>query len=232
MVRPQTWQEAWEADISACLAQGLTVLDVEVLWIPQGGQLDTSHDLIIDVGNRLGAENLLVVSDEANPDRLNHALRHISQRCASSGMRPCLEFLRITQVTSLSQARELLDACQQHNFGILIDTLHLQRCGEFAQFLQNSEPLDPSQFPYMQLCDGYLECAADQTALLEDALDLRSPPGQGQLPLRPLMQRLPTQLPLSLEIRSKTLRDQYPDPLARAQTVLEQTHNFLESLDE
>ncbi len=223
MVRPDAWDVAWEDQIQAQIEQGIGILDVEVLWIPPGGQLDAGHELIIDVGNRLQADHLLVVSDEPDADKLAGALTAISQRCHVSGMRPCLEFLRITQVTSLQQARELLEACQEHNFGILIDTLHLQRCNGFTTFTS----FDRRLYPYVQLCDGNLVCGDEPQRLLEDALDLRSAPGQGELPLRQFMQLLPADLPLSLEVRSAALREQYPEPLARAQALLQQTQSFL-----
>ena len=228
MVRPDQWDVRWESQLLDLKAAGLGYLDVEVLWIPAGGELDSGHDLIVDVGNRLGADFLLVVSDEARADYLAPALQHISQRCWDSGMRPCLEFLRITQVQSLAQARELLVACEAYDFGILIDTLHLQRSGEFAL----PDGLDLQLHPYVQLCDGNQACATDQAALLEDALDLRSIPGQGELPLKDFLQRLPEQLPLSLEVRSKALRDGFSDPLQRAQALFNQTQLYLGATDE
>jgi len=224
MVRPDAWPAEREAELRDLLAEsGVGVLDVEVLWIPAGGELDEGQRLIVDVGNRLGADNLLVVSDEADPERLAPALQEISDRAAASGMRPCLEFLRITRVQSLAQARELLDACRGHNFGILLDTLHLARSGELA----NPGDLDPTLHPYIQLCDGRRQCAEDPQSLLQDAVDGRSAPGEGELELRALLARLPDDLPLSLEVRSRPYRERYPDPGERAAAVLDQTRTFL-----
>ena len=120
MVRPDTWRLESEARLLDLKQEhSLGFLDVEVLWIPAGGKVDDSHKFIVDVGGRLGADNLLVVSDEADASRLAPALEKISQWCAPYQLRPVLEFLRITAVTSLAQARELLNASSEHNFGIL-----------------------------------------------------------------------------------------------------------------
>jgi len=225
MVRPDSWLVDSEAELLDTLAEGgLGVLDVEVLWIPAGGELDEGQRLIVDVGNRLGADNLLVVSDEADPERLAPALREISERAAASGMRPCLEFLRITRVQSLAQARELLDACRGHDFGILLDTLHLARSGELA----DPGELDPSEHPYIQLCDGHRHCADDLHSLLQDAIDGRSAPGEGELDLRGFLARLPDAVPLSLEVRSRHYREHFPDPGERAAAVLAKTRAFLD----
>lgn len=227
MVRPDDWVQADEAHLLALKEQGLGYLDVEVLWIPKGGQLDAGHEQIVAVGRRLGADNLLVVSDEADADLLAPALTQISQWCDGSALQPCLEFLRITQVGSLAQARELLAACQGHQFAILIDALHLARSNEWAALAQ----LDTDQHPYIQLCDGQLLCADDQQSLLTDALDGRSAAGEGQLDLAGLLAALPEQTPLSLEVRSAQYRNAYPDPVTRAEAVLVQTTEFLATLN-
>ena len=203
---------------------GLGYLDVEVLWIPTGGELDDSHKLIVDVGGRLGADHVLVVSDEPDPELLAPALTKISAWCANYPIKPVLEFLRITAVQSLAQALELLAAARQHEFGILLDSLHLARSGELFTLGE----LDADLHPYIQLCDGNRECADDRPSLLTDALDLRCAPGEGELPLHKLLQALPGDVPLSLEVRSSVYREKYPEPVERARALLRQTRKFLQ----
>ncbi len=224
MVRPEVWDLAWESELLDIKAQhGLGFLDVEVLWIPKGGVLGSAHQFLVDVGGRLGAEHILVVSDECDPDLLAPALDNISQWCAGYSMRPMLEFLRITAVTSLRQTKELLAASQAHNFGILLDSLHLMRSSE----LDELPVLDAEMHPYIQLCDGVRTTSQTAKALLSDAVDGRSAPGEGELPLEHLLRALPKATPLSLEVRSKRYREQYIEPLARAKAVLEQTQIYL-----
>ncbi len=222
MIRPDEWQVAWEDELLVHKTEGLGYLDVEVLWIPEGGLLEAGHKMIVDVGKRLGADNLLVVSDEADPELLGPALSTISDWCDGE-LAPSLEFLRITSVQSLAQARELLEQCGNHSFGILIDTLHLARSGELSSGLT----LDPAQHPYIQLCDGQLACEEDFDSLLQDALDGRMAPGESELDLGIVLDELPQDVPLSLEVRSAWYRDHYPDPAERARKIYEETTKFL-----
>jgi sugar phosphate isomerase/epimerase len=170
----------------------------------------------------LGADHVLVVSDEADPAVLAPALERISDWCDGQ-IKPVLEFLRITAVGSLSQVQELLQAGGAHDFGILIDSLHLARSDEYDRLAE----LDRAMFPYIQLCDGRNECADDYDSLLADALDGRLAPGEGELPLQRLLEALPADLPLSLEVRSRHYRDAFSDPVARAKAVWHQTTEFL-----
>ena len=75
-----------------------------------------------------------------------------------------------------------------------------------------------------------------QTEHLSAALDLKARawgqgpgycPGEGGLPLGPLLGRLAPDLPLSVELRSKSVRDDYPDAVARARAILKSTQDFL-----
>ncbi len=228
MVRPDQWQPQDEPKLLEVREQGLGFLDVEVLWIPRGGELNRAHQSIVEVGHRLGADNLLVVSDEALPEQLAPALTRISEWCSGSDLQPCLEFLKITQVKSLAQTQELLQVCVDHNFAILIDALHLARSGEWDKL----PDINGSQHPYLQLCDGKRDCADDYESLLADALDGRSAPGEGELDLGTLLAAFPKDLPLSLEIRSARYRTAFADPVARADTILRQTRSFLQTLGE
>ena len=51
-------------------------------------------------------------------------------------------------------------------------------------------------------------------------------PGDGALPLRELIDAVPD-VPLSLELRSASVREAYPDPLERSVAVLAATRRLL-----
>ncbi len=224
-IEPEGWTSSRTLKLRSRLSSlGVQVLDVEVIWIPQGGLLDDSHRLIVDVGAQLGASNVLVVSREPDVDRNAAALHQLCEWAEPAGMRVALEFLKIAQVSAFSTAHAIVQRCDHPAAAILIDPLHLQRAGEGYKPLA---AVDPHLFPYAQFCDGNLDCEPIFEAYLEDALDLRSPAGHGQLPLREILSCLPKNCPLSLEVRSKKLRDEYPDPADRAAAVLQQTRAYL-----
>ena len=82
---------------------------------------------------------------------------------------------------------------------------------------------------FAQFCDAPAELPGERTfqSLLSEAVDGRLNPGRGGLPLRELLEILGPDLPLSLELRSKALRDQFPDAAARARNVFDDTMAFL-----
>jgi sugar phosphate isomerase/epimerase len=224
-IDPETWSAARTSALRSQISTlGIKVLDVEVIWIPQGGRLDDSHRCIVDVGAELDARNVLVVSREPDVGRNAAALHQLCEWAQPAGMRVALEFLKIAQVSSFSTTHAIVQQCNHPAAAILIDPLHLQRAGDGVAALA---AVDPHLFPYAQFCDGNLNCEDSFDAYLEDALDLRSTAGNGELPLRELLRCLPPNCPLSLEVRSKQLREEFPDPKERAAVVRQQTEAFL-----
>jgi len=209
---------------SRLLSHELSVLDVEVVWIGEGGKLADGDRSIVDAGAELGAKNLLVVSREADIARSADALHQLCEWAEPASMRVCLEFLKIAQVQTFSTAHAIVSACDHTAAGILIDPIHLQRTGEGVGVLAGA---DPHLFPYAQFCDGNAACEDSFDAYLEDALDLRCSAGEGELPLVDILKHLAPDCPLSLEVRSKRYRENYPDPVERATAVLSQTRSFL-----
>lgn len=216
-IEPENWDASALAGTKAAIAEyELSVLDVEVVWIPEGGKLNDDHRLIIDAGLALGASNVLVVSAEPDPDKTAEALHDLCTWAAPGNMRVALEFLMITAVQSMDSALEIVRRTDHPAAAVLIDTIHLHRAGHAAEDLAK---VDAALFPYTQICDGNQHCETSFTAYLEDAVDLRSCPGEGGLPVADVIKVLPNQIPLSLEIRSKAYRDQYPDAAERAAAI-------------
>ena len=68
---------------------------------------------------------------------------------------------------------------------------------------------------------------ADFNAIITDAIDLREQCGEGGLPLTDLYRALPEGIPLSIELRSKRLRDAFSDAGDRAKAVATATRRWL-----
>ncbi|WP_164088944.1 TIM barrel protein [Sphingorhabdus sp. YGSMI21] len=216
-IEPETWTaESMRATRAAIRTHDLSVLDVEVVWIAEGGKLTDDHKLIIDTGMELGAANILVVSAEPDQGRTAEALHQLCEWAAPGQMRVALEFLMITAVQSMGDALAIIRQTDHPAAALLIDTIHFQRAGHRPGEL---EELEASLLPYTQICDGKRDCAARFEAYLEDAVDLRSCPGEGALPVADIIRALPRDIALSLEIRSKAYRDRFPDATDRAIAV-------------
>lgn len=227
-VQPERWTAETTRRVRERLdAWRLTLLDVEVVWIPEGGRLDDGHRRIVDVGVELGAQNLLVVSSEPDVGRSAAALQRLCEWAEPAGMRVALEFLMLTPIRALDQAHGVVRACGHPLAALLVDALHLERAGHRPEALRT---IDPQLLRYVQLCDGRSACTTTPAGYLEDAVDLRSAPGEGELPLAALLDVLPADIPLSLEVRSRRYRERFPDAAARAAAIRERTLRFLDSV--
>jgi len=145
---------------------------------------------------------------------------------AKCGIRVNLEFALFTEVKTIGQACAFLGAIGRPDAGLLIDSLHWYRGGGVVEDLA---AVPPEWLCYAQLCDAPATGPdpSDTAALLAEATDDRLPMGQGALPLRALIDRLPDGLPLAIEERSKALRNAYPDLVERARAVARTTRAFL-----
>ena len=77
-----------------------------------------------------------------------------------------------------------------------------------------------SWLPYSQFCDASAN-RPDSNDL--DAVDLRLQCGDGVLPLAAMLAALRNAIPLSIELRSETLREGFPDASERSVAVAQST---------
>jgi sugar phosphate isomerase/epimerase len=223
---PDSWSDSVTGRVRRALDTGhLMALDIEVIWIRDGRTVSNTARRLIATGGELGARNVLIVS--ANPDRAEaaHQFAALCELAEAAGMRAVLEFLMISQVRTLDAALAMVREVGHPAGGVLVDALHLQRCGATPEDLA---AVEPELLPYAQLCDGPAVLPdTSQEAYLVDAVDGRLAPGEGELPLARLLHGLPAGTPLSLEVRSRRYRERFPDPEARARAVLDRTRRFL-----
>ena len=223
---PATWTPTTTIEIRDRIADaGLVALDIEVIWLKPGPD-DPAHFAAIDAGAAIGARHVLVVTSEPESARTAEKLQRLSDHASPSGMRVCLEFAAFTTVGNVHSALAILDAAGCEDVGLLIDPLHLARTGGSPADLAT---IDPHRFPYALFCDAPARGPPPSVvpAIIHEALDLRLMPGDGALPLTELLAVLPRDTPLSVELRSAALRNDYPDPVERARVLLMATQQWL-----
>lgn len=228
-VDPATWTSATAAEVRRRTADaGVAILDVEVVWLKPGPD-DLDHFRIIDAGAAIGARNVLVVSSDPDADATAAKLARLVDHGAEHGLRVCLEFGMFTEVRGLAAALAIVERSERPDAGILIDPLHFARTGSDVELLRT---VGPHRLPYAQFCDAPLVGAPgdDFAAIIEEALDLRLDVGAGELPLGGLLDALPPGIPLSIELRSKAVRDAWSDATDRARAVLASTRAGLARL--
>ena len=220
-----SWTDATTHAVSQQLRAGaLLALDIEVIWMGPGRNVSDAARRLIDVGGTLGAHNVLIVSANPSLADTKHQFATLCEYADRAGMRAVLEFLMIAEVKTLAQALEIVTDVGHPAGGVLIDALHLARCGATVA---DVERIAPARLPYAQLCDAKAVLSnPGYDSYLADALDGRCAPGEGELPIHELLAALPVDLPLSLEVRSKYYRDTYADAVERARAVLTATQRF------
>lgn len=229
-VEPPEWTDATTREVRAALADtGLPLLDVEVIWLKPDSAMD-DHRKVIDVGAALGAANALCVSSDPNRGATAARFGELCRHAEGSGIRMALEFGIFTEVKTLDEALGVVAEVAHPAAAVLIDPIHVDRSGTPIDAIAK---VDPRLMPYAQMCDAQEQRPdpADFDAIITDAIDLREQCGEGALPLRSLYRALPPSIPLSIELRSKALRDCFPDAAGRAREVAVKTRRWLRQLD-
>lgn len=218
---PATWTTATTAEVRRRLdATGVVALDVEPVILSRSGD---PGDALVDTAVALGARHVLVAS--RHPDRAATIDRfgELCDRAAAGGVTCVLEFLPVFAVGNLAAALGVVRAAGRRNGAVLVDSLHLARsCGTPAG-VGELAAAEPALFPYLQIADAPAQRPDD---LYDEAVNGRLLPGEGGLPLADLLLAVPS-VPLSLELRSRALRDAYPDPQRRATEILAATRRLL-----
>ncbi len=225
-VEPPKWTVQATRDCRAALADtGLDLLDVEVIWLKPDSDM-AEHKACIDIGAELGAKNVLCVSSDPDMSANAARLAELCQHAERSAMRVALEFGIFTEVKNLTMARAIIDVVAHPLAAILIDPIHVDRSGSSIVEIAS---LPRALLPYAQFCDapGERPDLDDFSAVITDAIDLRKQCGEGDLDLAAIHRALPENIPLSIELRSRALREGYPDPGARAKVVAEATRRWL-----
>ena len=132
-----------------------------------------------------------------------------------------LEPMPWTDVRDFTQAARIVERCGQTNAGVLIDPIHFDRAGNVAAQIG---AVAPERIAYLQFCDAPAARPADLAGLPHQARAERLLPGQGGLDLRGILQAVPADAPLSLEM---PMRASPLPAVKRACRALAATHSFL-----
>lgn len=225
-VEPESWTAATTRDCRAALADsGLELLDVEVIWIKPDGDI-AAHKAVIDIGAELGAKHVLCVSSDPDMDATAVALADLCRHAEDSKIRVALEFGIFTEVKNLTMAMAVLDRVAHPLRALLIDPIHVDRSGTTAAQIA---AIPRELIPYAQFCDAPAKRPdpGNFDEIITDAIDLREQCGEGELDLAEIYSALPPGITLSIELRSKALREGFPEPGERAKAVAAATRRWL-----
>lgn len=198
-----------------CADAGVTVHAVEAIVIRPGAGL-SGCERVIETAAALGARYLNVICDDPDTERFADLFAALVPRAWDAGVRPVIEFTAWRPVRRLGDAVSI--ARRSDGGRILLDSLHIQRCG--ATLAELSQ-VPPALLSYLQLCDAPLrqphgllvpagaahggQPEPGDTAVAE-ARAMRLLPGEGELPLTGLLDLLPAGMIVSVEAPSAAAR--------------------------
>ncbi len=210
---PATWTERVSRDVRRRLDDtGVTALDIEpVIASPDGD----AGEAMVEAGAEIGARFVLFASRDPDRGRTIERFARICDLAAGSGMTVVCEFLPIFALRTLADAHAVVRAAARPNSGVLVDNLHLSRSGGSVADL---ESLPPGILPYVQIADAPAARPSEFAALLDEAMNGRLLPGEGGLPIAALLAAVPG-VPISFELRSRSVRERWPDATERARAV-------------
>lgn len=190
-------------------ASGVGVFDAEVHRI---GPAALPPEPLLDRAVAVGAEAVLVVSDDPDRAATEEALHDVVAACRERDLRCGLEYMAWTTPNTTDDAIMMARATGAE---VLVDFLHHHRIGAGAGELRAI--VDAGVLGWVQLCDAprTAPVGSKPEALVDEARHRRLPPGSGALPLAELLACLPGDVTISVEVQSDVLARLGADERAR-----------------
>jgi sugar phosphate isomerase/epimerase len=175
---------------------GLKVWDVEIIRLNDQTR-PQDHLPLIEAASLLGAHRLKTVCDCEDQNLAAALLARLCELAAPFGLALDLEYMVFSGVKSLRTALAVIEAANQPNLQVLVDALHWIRAGDTFEALRAAPP---GSIGYAQLCDGPRHGPTTREALIAEARTRRLAPGEGEFPLRALLDAMPQGSPVSIEV--------------------------------
>ncbi len=172
---------------------GLRIYDVEVFRLGAETRVE-DFEPMLEVSQRLGATELLVHGADPDASRLTDTFGGLCELSARYGLAANLEPMPWVDVSDMAKALRVIDKSKG---AVLIDAIHFFRGGNRLSELAT---VPRQRLRYMQLCDAHAEVPTNMQEMIRQARGDRLFPGEGGLDLRGLLEALPADLPISLEI--------------------------------
>lgn len=172
--------------IAIMLAEGFAVQ-------PDVDARDRVGDL--DLMAELGARAASAVSMEPDLPRALDQLATLADLTAERGMGFVIEFAPPHPINTLDKTLSAIRHIDRPGVKLVIDAMHFFRSGATVTELAT---IDPGFIGYVQLCD--VPIAPQDDNYLREACFMRKCPGDGELPLRDLLEVIPDDVPIGLEV--------------------------------
>ena len=210
---------------------GIAVTNLEYFPLTADVNLD-DYRPALELGAALGARRAVVHLHDADDQRGTDTLARFAGLAAEYGLAAGLEFMGLSPgCPDVARAVRLVERIGLANLGIAVDPMHLQRTGGTPRDLAG---LRRGLLSHAQLCD--VPALADPATALEpvryvaEAFE-RLVPGAGVCPLAELLQVVPPDLPLDVEVPALRLAIAGSAPLVHARRAVDAARRLLAALD-
>ena len=175
---------------------GLQVLDIEAIWL-KPDTVPGNYLKGFETAADLGAKVIQSIGNDPDEHRLTDTYASLCAAAASFGLTVDLEFMLAASTNSLGKARRIVANSGASNAGLLIDCLHIYRCGTRVEELLE---VDSDLIHLVQLCDGNAKSPVGQEALNHEARFNRRLLGEGEFDLDAIWRLIPASSHLSIEV--------------------------------
>jgi len=210
---------------AASAHHGVSVLDVELARLTPDFSADDLRPTL-DSAAELGARHVLTQAHDPDTRRLVENFGRLCDLLADYSLTADVEFLTWTPMRGVNEVMELLRAVNRTNAGITIDTLHFFR--SHCQ-LEDLRAVPPELFHFIQISDGPRTGPTTTEGLIFAAREDRLDPGSGELALGDLLQELPEDITIAIEIPNSRLAAQLSDE-ERARRALLATRELIKGI--
>lgn len=200
---------------------GISLFDVSSCRLDAGVTLEAYRPMF-ETAAYLGAKKVSVSIFDPNQERFDTNFARLCEMLIEYGLGAGLEFMPLSTVKTVKEAKQLIERTKVTNAAITIDATHLARSGGCAF---DVKALHPKLISYVQLCDGPAHLPSEKWAW--EAGEERQMPGEGEFPLHELLDALPKDILIGIEAPSKRLRDRGVSAQAHAQLAFDSLNRLL-----
>jgi len=176
--------------------EGIRIYDIEFVTLSENFA-PASLTPILEAASALGAQRLSVCGDDPEHTRMVETFAALCDLAATFGMGVDLECMAWRQVSSFREAVRVVAKAGRANGGVLVDALHLSRTGSTPESVRQTPT---NLIRSAQLCDAVAERPSTNEGVIQEARSGRLLPGRGTLPLCDLLDVLPSETVLSVEV--------------------------------
>jgi sugar phosphate isomerase/epimerase len=213
--------ETCAAVIARCDETGVSVHNIEYFGVHEDIDLELYRPGL-ERGRRLGARRATAHIHDPVRDRGIETFAALCDLAADYGLDVGLEFTVLSAIRTVQDAAATIEAAGRANADIVVDALHLVRCGGTVADLAS---IDPRMIGYVQVCDGPATMPADQH--LAEAIGERRVPGTGEFPLQAFVAAVPPGPVIAVEVPLSAWMRRGAGPLERAGCAVAATRALL-----